>query len=305
MFCCHHQQAALGEVMMQDRRLLKFASYSAFLISFLLVICRLAAYFTSHSLAIEASVADAVKDCLVSTVNALLVLQSIRPANNRFPFGSGKVEALAAFMQAAFLFVTGGWILFESIRESASHHHHIDYSTTALVSLVISIALGITLACIQGYVARRTKSMAFLAESAHYRSDVMMNVGVLCCFLLAVKSALIDLLVGVAMAIYLLIMAWTVGRNALVTLLDCSLPDATLRHLEDLIVAAGGEIAALKTHGTGRGEFISLQLRATPSQSVKQLMKLQEAIETRIHTEFPRSFVIVGLVLEAPENAEH
>lgn len=55
MFCCQHQVEAFDAVSVQDRRLLKFSAYSAFVITFLLVICRLSAFFSSKSLTVEAS----------------------------------------------------------------------------------------------------------------------------------------------------------------------------------------------------------------------------------------------------------
>lgn len=301
MFCCHHQHAAYDATYIQDRRLLRFAAYSAFLISFLLVVCRFAAYYSSRSLAVDAAMGDALKDWLISTLNAFLVVRSLRPADSSFPFGYGKIEAVAAFLQAALLSVVGGWIAFSAVRGAAAHDHSVIYTTTALVSLIISIALGFILSFIQSSVAKKTRSMAFLADAAHYRSDVFMNMGVLCCFLISVKIAIIDVIVGLSMSVYLLLTAWKVGKTSLKTLLDMSLPASTVEDLENLVLAHGGHLVTLRTHGSGRGEFIALQVIPPARATLKTVFEKQALLEQKIHQKFPRSFVMISWVATSPD----
>lgn len=294
MFCCQHQVEAFDAVRVQDRRLLKFSAYSAFVITFLLVICRLSAFFSSKSLAVEASLYDAIKDFFVSSVNAFLILRSVRPANPSFPFGYGKVEALAALFQSAFLLITGSLIVFDAIQGAVAHDHSVMCTSIALTSLVISIALALILALVQSYVAHRTKSMAVLADSIHYRTDVFMNIGIVFCFLISVKSSVFDITIGVFLAIYLIFSAWNIGRHAVFTLLDHSLPSAVVQNILNIVVAAEGTVTSLRTHSSGRGEFVVLQLAEDPSLTLEQFAEKQLLIERKIHEQFPRSFVFIG-----------
>ena len=305
MFCCQHQYMAYGETYARDRRLLRFADYSAVLLSFLLVICRLAASCSSRSLAVDAAVADALKDWIVSTLNAFLVMKSLRPADVSFPFGYGKIEAIAAFSQAVLLLMTGGWIAFSAIRSAAAHDHSVVYTTTALISLIVSVVLGLILSLIQTYAAKRTKSMAFLADAAHYRSDVFMNIGIVCCFLISLKIAYIDVIVGLAMSVYLLVTAWVVGKSSLRALLDMSLPTKVVDDLRNLVLACGEEVASLRTHGTGRGEMIVLQIVVTSRTTVTKLLERQEILEQKIHERFPRSFVLVSFTRSHVDHDEN
>lgn len=243
---------------------------------------------------VEASLYDAVKDCFVSSVNAFLILRSVRPASSSFPFGYGKVEALAALFQSAFLLATGGLIVFDAIQGAAAHDHSVMCTSVALISLVISIILALILALIQSYVAHHTKSMAVLADSIHYRTDVFMNIGIVFCFLISVKSAVFDIVISICLAIYLILSAWNIGRHAVFTLLDHSLPSAVVQNILNIVVAAGGTVTSLRTHSSGRGEFVVLQLAEDPSLTLEQFAEKQLLIERKIHEQFPRSFVIIG-----------
>lgn len=296
MFCCPEQRHAFELTQVQDQRRLRFAAYSAFIITFLLVVCRVAAYAFSQSLAIKAAVLDSVKDCIVSSLNACLILKSIQPANAAFPFGYGKVEALAACAQSVFLFITGGWIAYDAICDIVHHSHSVTPSRVAVASLVISIVLALVLTLIQAYVARKTKSLAVLADSVHYRSDVILNIGVIICLFISFKSAWFDVILGICISVYLIVTAWNVGRKAFLILMDHSLPKKDEEIIRAIAAASGGDVQALRTHSSGRGEFITLELREQPGDTVEQVQAKHFAIEQKLHQQFPRSFIIIGLI---------
>lgn len=295
MFCCQERRHAFEAIQEQDSRRLKIAAYSTFIITFLLIICRSSAYFVSHSLAVKASVLDAIKDCLVSSLNAFFILRSIKPADDSYPFGYGKVEALGAFLQSLFLFITGGFIAFDAIRDATFHEHNVTYSQVAIISLIVSIGLSLLLALIQTHVAKHTKSMAVLADSIHYKSDVVLNIGIVICLFLSFKSAWFDIIIGFCMAVYLIVAAWSVGRRSLLTLLDHSLPLSDRQNIENIIMASGGKIHFLRTHGSGRGEFITIELIEEKETTLVQFQEKQYQIEQKIHQHFPRSFIIISL----------
>lgn len=295
MFCCPEQRQAFELTQLQDQRRLRFAAYSAFIITFLLIVCRVAAYAFSQSLAIKAAVFDSVKDCIVSSLNACLILKSIQPANAAFPFGYGKVEALAACAQSVFLFVTGGWITYDAICDIVQHSHSVTPSRVAVASLVVSIILALVLALIQAHVARKTKSLAVLADSVHYRTDVVMNVGVMICLFISFKSSWFDVALGFCISVYLIVTAWQVGRKAFLILMDHSLPKGDEEIIRAIATASGADIQALRTHSSGRGEFITLELREQPNETIEQVQAKHFAIEQKLHQQFPRSFIIIGL----------
>lgn len=295
MFCCPEQRHAFEMTQAQDRRRLRFVAYSTFVITFLLIVCRAAAYAFSQSLAVKAAVLDSVKDCVVSSLNACLILKSIQPANAAFPFGYGKVEALAACAQSAFLFITGGWITYDAICDMMHHSHSVTPSRVAVASLVVSIILALVLALIQAHVARKTKSLAVLADSAHYRSDVIMNVGAIICLFISFKSAWFDVVLGFCISVYLIVMAGKVGRKALLILMDHSLPCQDEEVIAAIVQASGGEIQALRTHSSGRGEFITLELKEPKAATAAEIQVKHQEIEQRLHQHFPRSFIVLGL----------
>jgi ferrous-iron efflux pump FieF len=297
MFCCSSQCHSFEINKNTDISKIKLAVYSTFIITFSLIICRTIAYIITHSIAIEASIFDAVKDWLVSSLNALFILKSIKSANEKFPFGYGKVESLTAFLQSLFLFGTGCLIAVDLVHFTP---HKVNYSLPACVVLVLSIVLASTLMFIQSHVSKKTQSLALKADAAHYKTDVAINVVVLIGFLLSTNLSWMDITIGCVIVVYLFITAYTIGLSAVNVLLDRSLDAGIVQQIKDIVTASGEKIFSLKTHSLGRGEFILIELAESKDNTNKQgsntdlsLKDRLKNIEQLIHNKFEKSFVVV------------
>ena len=129
--------------------------------------------------------------------------------------------------------------------------------------MVFAIAATLVLVGIQTYVIRRTRSVAIMADSVHYKADVLANTTVILALLASQQGwTIVDPLLALAVAGYILYSAWSVGRLALNDLLDRELPQAQ----RDEILAAARQhpevLGAhdLRTRVSGRTVYIQLHL---------------------------------------------
>jgi ferrous-iron efflux pump FieF len=101
--------------------------------------------------------------------------------------------------------------------------------------LAIVLTLGLML--FQSHVVRRTGSLAIAADRAHYTTDFVTNiaVGVGIWASSRLDQPLIDLAVAVAVALYLGVGAWSIGRNAIDVLMDRELPAADRQKILDIV----------------------------------------------------------------------
>ncbi|MDR1907619.1 MAG: cation diffusion facilitator family transporter [Holosporales bacterium] len=293
MYCCNHQLHSFEAGKDEDRRQIKIAAYSAFGITLLLVVCRTIAYLTTRSIAVEAYMFDAVKDWVVSSLNALFLLKSVKYADEKYPFGYGKIEALAALFQSIFLFCMGAVVAFDIFH--ASHESKLVYSTVAFVVLGISIVGAFVLVLIQTRIARKVQSLAIQADAAHYKSDIIVNIGVLIGLWISYAASWIDVILGGVIAVYLVGVSISVGRSALAVLLDRSLAPKVVTEIRDIVEHSGGKISTIRTHSLGRGEFIALELLEDDSEGRLQDISEKHAdIEAKIHERFKKSFVMIA-----------
>ncbi|MDR3285736.1 MAG: cation diffusion facilitator family transporter [Holosporales bacterium] len=257
MFCCSECKEIFEKSQKNNRLLIKEAVFYVFLISLLIVSCRLIAYLYYNSVAVKAVFFDSVKDCFVSLLNIAFIWFSTKAADDRYQFGYGKFESLASLFQAILLIAMSGNIVWGNFSE---HSHHNELSQIAITALLISLVFLIAMAFIQTYYSKKIKSHALKADSAHYKADIAMNITVIVCFFTSKELPWVDATIGLGIAIYFLIIAFFVGKAALSSLLDKSLPNNIKQKIYEIIANTGITDTFIMTKSIGRNEFILVNI---------------------------------------------
>ena len=79
------------------------AAQASVSVSLFLVAIKTFAYFTSHSVAMLASLADSALDLFTAGLNLFAIHEALAPADKEHRFGHGKAEPLAGLAQGAFI----------------------------------------------------------------------------------------------------------------------------------------------------------------------------------------------------------
>ena len=158
--------------------LVKRAAIASVAVSLFLVAIKAAAYFASHSVALLASMADSALDLFASGLNMLAIRQALTPADAEHRFGHGKAEPLAGLAQGAFIAASALFISLQAVQHIVTPEP-IDNSIPALIVMCISIVSTFLLVMYQRQVVASTGSLAVDADSGHYASDLITNLGVI------------------------------------------------------------------------------------------------------------------------------
>ncbi|MDR0633338.1 MAG: cation diffusion facilitator family transporter [Holosporales bacterium] len=299
MFCCSAHSDVGTEIQGRDRAIVKKLVLYVFAITLGIVGLRAWAYFATKSLAIEAAFLDSIKDCFVSLLNVDFIWLSTKSADAKYPFGYGKIEAFAALIQSIFLLVVGASIIYEDVAQHASHESIVGQTNCwVTVALVFSLFLVVLLAVIQTHYAKKIKSAALRADSAHYKADIAMNAAVILCFLASSKLHWLDSLVGIGIVVYFFVIAIMIGKRSLDCLLDRSLPIETNSKISEIVDNAGVTQFSVVTRHLGRGEFILVKVTHKQNASTANISAQQKRVESDIHKQFPRSYVVVSNIFE-------
>ena len=84
-------------------QLMRRAAIASVAVSLFLVAIKTFAYFTSHSVAMLASLADSALDLFTASLNMFAIHEALTPADDEHRFGHGKAEPLAGLAQGAFI----------------------------------------------------------------------------------------------------------------------------------------------------------------------------------------------------------
>jgi ferrous-iron efflux pump FieF len=236
-------------------------------------------------------------DSAAALINFFAVRYAMAPADKEHRFGHGKAEALAGLGQALLIALSVVWLLSQTLGRLVQPQALQDASTGIGVMLA-SMVITAMLVLFQRWVVRRTQSTAIAADSLHYTSDLLMNLGVIIALILTQAGYYgADPYLALIIGAYVLYSAWGIARNAFHLLLDHELSDEQRQTITDLALAQPQVLGMhdLRSRQSGHMQFIQLHLELQDDMRLIQAHSVADAVESRIMTAFPHADVIIHL----------
>jgi len=256
------------------------------------------ASWRTGSVAMLGSLADTALDLLASLVILYGVKLAAEPADHDHRFGHGKAEALAALFQVALITASAiaiAWRAIVALGDPAP-------TRGADIGIGVSImAIGATLILLayQRRVIRQTGSVAILADSIHYQSDVLLNGSVIAALVLdqflGWRSA--DPIFGIAIAAWLAWGAFQASSNAIDQLMDKEWPEAQRTHFIEVAARQPGlrGIHDFRTRRSGSHDFAQFHMEVSRDLTVGEAHDIVDAVEDALRVTFPKVEVLIHL----------
>jgi len=277
-------------------RLRTRATYASVAVSAILIVIKFAAWLATGSVAMLSSLIDSALDVVAAIVNLFAVRHALEPADREHRFGHGKAEPLAALGQSAFL--AGGALLlvFEAISKSINPTP-ISRVDLGIAVIIVAIALDGVLVLYQRYVVARTKSLAIGADELHFRSDLVVNAGVLAALVIDrfVDVPILDPIFGGAIGLWIIYGSIRLLLGALTQLMDHELPDEERARIRAIAEAGPGVAAVhdLKTRAAGPTAFIQLHLEMDGAMNLLRAHEISDEVEAKLRDAFPNAEIII------------
>ena len=171
----------------------KRAAFLSILSNTVIITLKIVTGILSGSISIISEAIHSSFDVLASCFTYFAVSRSDKSADNSHPYGYGKYEDLAGFIEGSLILFAGMFIIYEVIKKLI-----IGYSVAFEPKLCIYVmAFAVMSNIIVGnyvlYVARRTESVALYADSQHLKADVFSSFGVLCGFIVIKATGIVIL----------------------------------------------------------------------------------------------------------------
>jgi ferrous-iron efflux pump FieF len=288
----------------QADRLRRRATYASVAVALLLIGIKFVAWLETGSVALLSSVIDSLLDAVASVINLIAVRHAMTPADREHRFGHGKAEPLAVLGQSAFITGSALWLLAEAIRRLIAP---IPGSNPPLgiIVMVVSIVVTVGLVLYQRHVVQRTGSIVISADELHYRSDVILNLGVIAALLLTAtfSAPMLDPLFGAAIGIWIICSAVGLARLSLVQLMDQELPDAEREKIRAIAQSHPGVTAAhdLRTRVAGPTAFIQIHIEMDGQMSLIRAHEISDEVEAKLRAAFPNAEIMIH---QDPEGIE-
>ncbi len=274
----------------------RFASYASLTVALTLVGIKLWAWTATGSISLLSSLVDSFLDVMASAITVIAVRVSLLPADAEHRFGHGKAEGLAALAQALIISGSAVYVFSEAVQRLIEPQA-VQEPALGIGVMSVSIILTLGLVAFQRYVVRKTDSMAISADAAHYQMDVAINAGVAVAIPIAAWTDLIivDPLVGILIALYILRTTWGIASEALGVLLDRELPEEERKRIYAIAMQHQDVhgFHDLRTRYGGNRYFIQFHLELQPDTTLLETHRILDTVEDDVRTAFPHSDIIV------------
>lgn len=274
------------------------AGLASVVVAALLVGLKLWALSATGSLSIAASMTDSALDLLVSATGLFAIYYAARPADDDHAFGHTSAEDLAALSQAVLVSISAIIIATAAVyRLAGDQANSLQAEWHGIVAMLVSIALTVVLVWWQRRVARVTGNRVVAADSLHYLSDLLPNIGAIVALAASAWLGLgnIDSIVALAAALMLVFGAWRIGKAAFDALMDRSADERVIAQVREIVGKWPGVhgFHDLKTRTAGSTVFIQVHVELDGAQSLDEAHAISAGLRRKILESIPNAQVII------------
>jgi ferrous-iron efflux pump FieF len=257
---------------------------------------KLAAFFPTQSVSILGSGMDSLLDVLTSAINLFAVHQALQPPDHDHRFGHGKAESIAGLFQCMVIGISAVLLAYESLSHLAIEHR-IEEPQLGIRVMGVSLVVTTLLVIYQRRVASRTNSLAIAADSLHYTSDILQNLGVIGSLLASHYLNLywIDAVFGGCIAVILMRGAWRIGNTAVNELMDKELEADKRQCIYDIALSHPKTLGihALRTRTSGLRTLIQVHVELDGNLTLGDAHEICDELEAAIIEQFPTADVFI------------
>lgn len=270
-------------------RLEKQATVVSTSVAAVLVVMKMTVGILSGSIAVLASAIDSFLDLTVSLFNYFALHNAEKDPDDQFHYGRSKIEPLAAVIEGVVVSFSALFILYEALLKIA-HPREMNHMSESIGVMIASFIITAFLVAFLNNVAKKTQNMVIKADALHYKTDLFSNGAVLMALVLISYTAeeLIDPILGIAIAIYMIYSAIPIIKEGVLMLLDAALPEEELEKIQEIITSEPVVTAYhdLKTREAGSHIFISVHTVFNVSISLYDAHLISDRIEDKLRKHF-------------------
>lgn len=288
-------------------RIEKKAALIASAVAFLLLIIKLSTAIISGSVALLASAIDSLLDIAISIFNYFALHTADKEADERFNYGRGKIEAIAAVVEGVLIILSGLYILYLSVDKIIykAVPQHMDLAIYVMVaSTIITLSLVLFLL----HIAKKTNSLVIKADALHYKADLLANGGIL--FSLALiyftNWYIVDAITGLVIALYIIKSAYSLIKEGTLMLLDVALEPELVEKIEEAIKVQKGVMSFhwLKTRRSGHDVFVNVHIVFDHEISLMKAHVISDRVDREIQAIDPKFNWIINIHLDPYDDSQ-
>lgn len=255
---------------------------------------KIATGILGHSSAILADGIHSIGDTVTDGLVYAMVRLSGKGVDERYRYGRGKYETLAAFLISIILVIVALGLMVDGIQdvwtaiqgEALTRPHNL-----ALLVGIIAVVVKEGLYHYTSMKGKKTGSTALAAYAWHHRADALSTaatlLGVAGAMFLGERWRVLDPIAAIAVSVLILVLAYRMGRPAVEELLEVSLPRDEQDKIASIINNTQGvkSFHNLRTRRNGSLRVVDIHIKVDGGLSVSDSHDITREIERQLGDE--------------------
>lgn len=242
----------------------------------------------------NAMISDSIHS-LSDVLSTIVVMIGLKLASKKedvsHPYGHERIECVASFILAIFLFITGlgiGWMGIKTI----FFENYSEIKTPTLIALIAAIISIITKEAMYWYtrsVAKKIKSDALMADAWHHRSDALSSIG----SLIGIGGAmmgfkLLDSIASIIICLCIIKVSYDIFMDSVDKMVDKACNSDFINKICDLVLSTNGvlNIDLIKTRLFGNKIYIDLEIAANQDLTLKEAHEIAQKVHDKIENNY-------------------
>ena len=265
----------------------------------LLTLLKIIAGIISGSLSIISEAIHSLSDLFASTITLFSVVKSSQPADEDHPYGHGKYEDMAGFIEGILIIVASLFIIYKSSKQIIFGLITNTENELGIAVMLIAVIMNIIVSSLLFKTAKETNSISLYADGEHLRTDIYSSLGVLIGLVLINITGykILDPIVAILVAVCIYRTGYTISKRTFMNLLDHSLPEEDIEKIKNIIADFSNSVTlkenSLKTRQVGPAQDIDMVLQFPNSTSICECHKICDEIENKILTIYKSSSISI------------
>lgn len=252
---------------------------------------KIASGIFGHSSAILADGIHSISDTVTDALVYAMVRLSGKGVSERYRYGRGKFETLAAFLISLILVVVALGLMSEGVQDVWGAIQGETLERPHRIALIVGIIAVIVKEGLYHYTrikGRSTGSSALKAYAWHHRADALSTaatlLGVAGAMFLGERWRVLDPIAAVAVSILILVLAYRLGRPAVEELLEVSLPREERDTIATIVNNTAGVKAFhnLRTRRNGNLRVVDIHIKVEGDLTVARSHEITRDIEQQL-----------------------
>lgn len=253
--------------------------------------------FISGSFAVISDGLDSASDVISSLIMVYTARLMKKPPNIKYPYGYERAESIASKIIAFFIFFAGAQLVFSAIQKLISGEQHEISGTLAISITIISVVSKVFLAFHQKIKSKKLNSHMLKANARNMQNDILISGGVLVglFFTIQFKIYFIDLLLGLAIGLFIMWTAYRIFLSSSTELMDGLQDPSIYNKVFKAIIQVKGVYNPhrLRIRQIGNQYVVAVDIEVDGTITVQQSHDLARQVELNIKHHVPNVYDIL------------